>query len=91
MAGLKVELDVTKEEVLQMTREEIRAMVKSVENEFVFWDLKTLCEKTCMSRSFVQSTFFWLPDFPKKKVGSKWLMSPKKVAAYLEDWLDKQP
>ncbi|WPK12287.1 group-specific protein [Lysinibacillus louembei] len=80
-------LDMAQEEM----RKEAKARLDQVENEFVFWDVNKLCEKTCMSRSFVFNTFFWLPDFPKKKVGGKWLMSPKKVAAYLETWLDKQP
>lgn len=85
-------VEIAREEIReQLNIEGIRRELKDVENDFVFWDIKKLCEKTCMSRSFVLSTFFWLPDFPKKKIGGKWLMSPKKVAAYLENWLDKQP
>ena len=84
-------LKIDEGQIIEMAREEIREKLRIVENDFVFWDMKTLCEKTCMSRSFVNNTFFWLEDFPKKKVGGKWLMSPKKVAAYLESWLDKQP
>ncbi|KYG89034.1 hypothetical protein A0U40_13485 [[Bacillus] sp. KCTC 13219] len=85
-------VEIAREEIReQLNIEGIRRELKDVENDFVFWDIKKLCEKTCMSRSFVYSTFFWLEDFPKKKIGGKWMMSPKKVAAYLETWLDKQP
>lgn len=89
MSVIQVQID--EGQIVEMAREEIRERLKSVENEFVFWDIKTLCEKTCMSRSFIFDTFFYLPDFPKHKVGTKWLIPAKEATEYLQRWLRQQP
>ena len=86
-----IEIKVDEQQIFEMAREEIKAKLKSVESEFVFWDLKTLCQKTCMSRSFVLETFFFLPDFPRYKVGTKWLMPAKEAGEFLVEWLKRQP
>lgn len=87
----EVQVDINEQQIFEIAREEIKEKLKSVENEFVFWDLKMLCEKTCMSRSFVLETFFFLPDFPRYKVGKKWLMPAKEASEYLIEWLKRQP
>lgn len=86
-------IQIDDEQIREMTREEIRAKLESldIESEYVFWDVKKLCEKTCMSRSFIQKKFFWLPDFPKKKIDGKWAMLPEEVIPYLREWYRKQP
>lgn len=86
---LTVQID--EKQVFEIAREEIKLQLQRIESEFVFWDLKTLCEKTCMSRSFVLETFFFLPDFPRYKVGGKWLIPAKEASEYLIGWLKRQP
>ncbi|UQW98149.1 group-specific protein [Rummeliibacillus sp. G93] len=85
---LQVQID--EQQVLDIAREEIQLAVRKIESEFVFWDVKTLCEKTCMSRGFILETFFFLPDFPKYKVGTKWLIPAKEATEFLLQWLKKQ-
>lgn len=85
------QVQVDEQLVLNIARDEIKAKLEKVESEFVFWDLKTLCEKTCMSRSFVLETFFFLPDFPRYKVGTKWLIPAKEASEFLLKWLKQQP
>lgn len=86
-----IEVQIDEQQIFEIAREEIKTKLKSIESEFVFWDLKTLCEKTCMSRSFVLETFFFLPDFPRYKVGKKWLIPAKEAGVYLLKWLKQQP
>ena len=86
-----IQVQVDEQLVIDMAREEIKAKLQTVEFEFVFWDLKTLCEKTCMSRSFVLETFFFLPDFPRYKVGTKWVIPAKEASEFLLKWLKQQP
>lgn len=88
---IEVQVDIDEQRVFEIAREEIQAKLKTIEHEFVFWDLKTLCEKTCMSRSFVLETFFFLPDFPRRKVGKKWVIPAKEASEYLLQWLKRQP
>lgn len=87
----QIELKIDEQQVLDIARDEIRVALRKIETEFVFWDLKTLCQKTCMSKSFVLETFFFLPDFPKHKVGAKWLIPAKEASQFLLQWLKKQP
>lgn len=82
---------IDEQKIFEMAEVKIEEKLKSVEHEFVFWDLKTLCEKTCMSRSFVLETFFFLPDFPRHKVGTKWVIPAKEANEYLLKWLKRQP
>ena len=89
MSVIQVQID--EGQIIEMAREEIREKLKSVENDFVFWDIKTLCEKTCMSRSFVLETFFFHPNFPRHKVGGKWLIPAKEASEFLIKWLKQQP
>lgn len=86
-----IQVEIDEQQIFEIAREEIKEKLKSIESEFVFWDLKTLCEKTCMSRSFVLETFFFLPGFPRYKVGKKWLIPAKEANEFLLGWLKRQP
>ncbi|GEK30298.1 hypothetical protein KZO01_06070 [Kurthia zopfii] len=55
-----------------------------------FWDFKELMNQTCMSKSFILEKFFYEPDFPKYKVGQKWLMPAVETQEFLKNWLKKQ-
>lgn len=68
----------------------IQLLLQQADSKQLFWDIKTLCKKTCMSRSFVYNTFFWLPDFPKFKVGGKWLIRAEDAEKFLIEWSKKQ-
>lgn len=86
-----IQVEIDDQQLFDIARDEIRAKLQTIESEFIFWDLKTLCEKTCMSRSFVLETFFFLPDFPRHKVGTKWLIPAKEASEFLLKWLKQQP
>lgn len=63
---------------------------QQIDGNSVVWDIKTLCEKICMSRNVVENTFFWLPDFPKFKVGKKWYIRAEEAMRYLIELLKNQ-
>ena len=86
-----IEVQIDEQQILEIARDEIKMKLKSIESEFVFWDLKTLCEKTCMSRNFVLDTFFFLPDFPRHKINSKWMIPAEEAREFLLNWLKQQP
>lgn len=69
----------------------IQLKLQQNDGKQVVWDIKTLCEKTCMSRSFVQNTLFCLSDFPKFKVGGKWLIPAEEAEHFLIEWSKHQP
>lgn len=86
---LQVEID--SGVVEELVSAEIARKIQEVMVEQTFWDMKTLCQKTCMSRTFVLETFFFEPDFPRYKVGNKWLMPARETQEFLVKWLKRQP
>lgn len=76
--------------VQEQVRQRIAELVKEVEAEMVFWDRKELMRRTCMSWNFIQEQFFFDPDFPKYKVGSKWYFPARETREFLLKWLREQ-
>jgi len=85
-----ITVSIDKAEMERLVQKEIRTQIQETNAELIFWDLKELCRRTCMSRPFVLDQFFYHPDFPKFKIGSKWLMPAKETEAFLLDWIKKQ-
>ncbi|WP_083227036.1 group-specific protein [Lysinibacillus xylanilyticus] len=86
-----ITVSIDKAEMERLVQKEIKAHIQEINSELVFWDLKELCRRTCMSRPFVLKQFFYHPDFPKFKVGTKWLMPSKETEEFLRNWLKQHP
>lgn len=74
-----------------MLREEIRKRVESISHHTTFWDMKELCRQVSLSETTVKDTFFYDPEFPKFRVGKKWLINAKLAEEFLMSWASKQP
>ena len=85
-----LEVKVDEQVIHQLVKEEIQQKLKEVDAELVFWDKKELVRRTCMSWNFIQERFFFHPDFPKYKVGGKWLFPAEKTKRFLLEWLETQ-
>lgn len=72
-------------------REEIQKNIEQVSIKTLFWDMKELCRQVQMSETFVKEQFFYNPDFPKFRVGKKWLMPAKQTEEFLLAWIAQQP
>ena len=85
-----LEVKVDEQIIQQLVKDEIQQKLKEVDSELVFWDRKELMRRTCMSWSFIQEQFFFNQDFPKYKVGTKWVFPAEKTKAFLLEWLEEQ-
>ena len=85
-----LEVKVDEQVIHQLVKEEIQQKIKEVDSELVFWDRNELLRRTCMSWNFIQEQFFFHPDFPKYKVGTKWLFPAEKTKRFLLEWLETQ-
>jgi len=47
-------------------------------------------QNTRLSWNTILKEFFYYENFPKRKLGRKWLFSAEKTKKYLLDWLEKQ-
>ena len=85
-----LEVKVDEQVIHQLVKEEIQQKLKEVDSELVFWDRNELLRRTCMSWNFIQEQFFFHPDFPKYKVGTKWVFPAEKTKRFLLEWLETQ-
>jgi hypothetical protein len=78
-------------EVEQIFLNEVKKRLDQLESQQVYWDMKTLCKVTCMSDNFIKEQFFYEKDFPKYRVGKKWLFPAKETEQFLIRWLKQHP
>lgn len=71
--------------------EELKKRLDHIEHRFTFWDMKELCKQTNMSENNIKEKFFYEPEFPKFKVGGKWLFPARECEKFLLDWIKGQP
>ncbi|MEK4228932.1 group-specific protein [Solibacillus sp. FSL H8-0538] len=72
-------------------REEIRKRVDGLVHKATFWDMQELCRQVSLSETTVKETFFYDPDFPKFRVGRKWLINARLAEEFLYEWSSRQP
>jgi excisionase family DNA binding protein len=77
---------VDENELMKLYREEIRKRLDKIEDQTLFIDVKELCKMLSLSRPTVEKLFLYNPDFPKIRVGKKWLFNRKEVEAYIKQW-----
>ena len=83
-------VQVNEEEMDDIIREEIKSKLSVLTHRHTFWDLNELSRQTCMSIKFIRDNFFFNEDFPKFRVGRKWLMPAEETEQYLLAWLKSQ-
>lgn len=85
------QVQVDEESVNKMLNEEIKKAIEQLSLDKTLWDFRELERQTCMSKSNIIEKFFWDAEFPKFKVGQKWMFPAKDTQDYLLRWLRKQP
>lgn len=85
-----IEVSVDEIEVRKLALEKVEEHLKKMDQELVFWDRKELIRRTCMSWSTIQKEFLYHPDFPKRKIGTKWLFPAEEAKQFLLNWLDEE-
>ncbi|MNW61757.1 hypothetical protein D3C74_398430 [compost metagenome] len=86
-----VSVNIDEAEIKRICHQRIQELANEVDAERVFWDTTELKKRTCMSWNFIQEQFFFDPNFPKRKVGSKWYFPARETRAFLEKWLLDRP
>lgn len=85
-----LEVKIDESAVEAMYRLEIKKRLNELDQELVYWDSKELMRRTCMGWKKIQESFFFHPEFPKKKVGSRWVYPAKETEEFLLWWIDHQ-
>lgn len=82
---IQIKLDNERLEKVFMT--EVKQYLNQLQNEDVFWDIRKLEQKVCMSINTMKKHFFYNDDFPKYKVGGKWYFPAEETKRFLLMWL----
>lgn len=85
-----IQVQVDEELIMQMYQEAVATKVDELDSAVVFWDSKELRRRTNLSWNTIQDTFFHDKDFPKAKIGGKWLFPAKETEEFLLDWLENR-
>jgi hypothetical protein len=86
-----LDIKIDEREVKQLYLEKLQEKLKEIESELVFWDSKELMKRTCMSWNFIQKEFFFDPEFPKYKIGKKWVFPANECKEFLLKWVRRHP
>nr|WP_285890865.1 helix-turn-helix domain-containing protein [Mesobacillus maritimus] len=65
---------------------EVQKHLKNMERDTMLMDSKQLCEKLNLSWPTIEKLFLSDPNFPKMRVGKKWLFNRKEVQTYIDKW-----
>ncbi|WP_110926840.1 helix-turn-helix domain-containing protein [Bacillus massiliglaciei] len=81
-----IDIKVNQEELKALYLDEIQKRLDQIELEALLMDTKQLCKMLSLSWPTVQKLFISDPNFPKFRVGAKWLFHRKQVEAYIDRW-----
>ena len=85
-----VNIQIDKNEVREIVVSQVKRHIEQTHAEVFLWDMNELCRQTNLSKPFITSTFFHEEDFPKYRIGKKWVMVGEEVREYLKSWLKQQ-
>lgn len=84
------QVSIEEEYIEKLLKKEIQKRLNRLDKQQTFWNTDDLKKHTRMSWNTIQDTFFHDPDFPKAKVGGKWLYPAKEAEQFLLEWLSEQ-
>lgn len=85
-----IQVQVDEVAIKKLYQEAIDTKMNELYKELIFWDTKELKRRTCLSWNTIQDAFFHDKDFPKVKLGGKWLFPAKETEEFLSKWLNEK-
>ncbi|MGD6845208.1 helix-turn-helix domain-containing protein [Bacillus infantis] len=81
-----IDIKVNEEELKALYQEEIRKSIEKIQFESMLMDSKQLCKMLSLSWPTVEKEFLKDPNFPKIRLGAKWLFHRGEVQRYIDQW-----
>ena len=82
-----LDVQINEKEAKELFFQKVEEKLKQFDADLVFWDSNELKRRTCLSWNTIQKEFFFDPDFPKYKVGGKWMFPATEAKEFLLKWL----
>ncbi|RHW31507.1 DNA-binding protein [Neobacillus notoginsengisoli] len=80
------ELKLDENELRAMFQMEVQKRLDRMELDSMLLDSKKLCQMLSLSWPTIEKTFLSDPNFPKMRVGTKWMFNRNEVQAYIDRW-----
>ncbi|MGB2871792.1 helix-turn-helix domain-containing protein [Psychrobacillus psychrotolerans] len=84
-----IQLNIDEEAFKEMYSQKIDEYLGTIERESMFMSFNDLVKYLNMSNVSIREFLLWRNDFPKIRLGSKWLFPRKEVANFMEKYLDE--
>ncbi|TYS57898.1 helix-turn-helix domain-containing protein [Bacillus infantis] len=81
-----IEIKVDEGELKSLYLSEIQKRLDRIEFESMLMDSKQLCKMLSLSWPTVEKEFIRDPNFPKIRLGTKWLFNRSEVQQYINHW-----
>ncbi|MEK3856588.1 helix-turn-helix domain-containing protein [Cytobacillus sp. FSL H8-0458] len=81
-----IEIKLDKEELKAMYLAEVQKRLDQIEFDSLLMDSKQLCKMLSLSWPTIEKLFIRDPNFPKIRVGTKWLFNRNEVQNYIDQW-----
>ena len=81
-----VEIKLDDDELKELYLAEVQKRLDEIQLQSFLMDTKQLCKMLSLSWPTVEKLFIRDPNFPKMRIGSKWLFNRKEVEAYIDHW-----
>lgn len=85
-----IEVKLDENYIEETFHKELKKRLDNLQNQEVFWDMKTLQVKTKMSVDTMKKNFFYDDRFPKTLVGGKWYFPAEETKSFLLMWLEER-
>ncbi|PAE31669.1 DNA-binding protein [Bacillus sp. 7884-1] len=81
-----IEIKVDDEHFKKIYLDEVQKRLDKFELQVLLLDSKQLCKMLSLSWPTVEKIFLSDPNFPRMRVGSKWLFNRREVQTYIDQW-----
>lgn len=84
-----IKVDLNEESLKKLYLVEVKKHLAKLEADTFLMDSKQLCKMLNLSWPTIEKLFLNDPEFPKIRVGKKWIFNRKKVENYIERWTEE--
>lgn len=80
------EIKMNDDELKKLYLAEVKKRLDKIELNALLLDSKQLCKMLSLSWPTVEKTFLVDPNFPRMRIGTKWVFNRKEVQDYIDRW-----
>jgi len=81
-----VQLNINEESLKELYLMEVQRYLEKLKMDTILMDSKQLCKELSFSWPTIEKLFLSDPNFPKMRIGKKWIFNREEVQEYINVW-----